>query len=124
MKIEPLFGVISSFLRCSMSNIDINIQEDSLMLLDTLLLYAPSLVAKDSDRLLTNFLTLVSTLKSDSKPGRTLTVNLGSKLTTVKWKIKVFHRLKGILQSIIDLNKNTKMCVMQAVISAFMALYF
>lgn len=104
VKIEPLFSIISSFLRCSMTNIDTNIQEDSLMLLDVLLRNVPSLVAKDSEKILSNFLTLISILRVDSKPGRTLTVNLGSKLTTVKWKIKVLHRLKGILQSIIDVD--------------------
>lgn len=85
-----------------MTNIDTNIQEDSLMLLDILLIHVPLLVAKDSEKLLTNFLTLISTLRADSKPGRTLTVNLGSKITTVKWKIKVLCRLKGMLQAIFD----------------------
>lgn len=76
-------------------------------MLDVLLQHVPSLIAKDSEKILSNFLTLISILRVDSKPGRTLTVNLGSKLTTVKWKIKVLHRLRRILQSIIDVETIT-----------------
>lgn len=49
--------------------------------------------------------TLISKMKSDSKPGRTLTVKLGSKYTSVKWRIKVLERLHDILRARLELNQ-------------------
>lgn len=85
-----------------MTHIDPAIQEDSLLLLDTLLQFVPSLVAVNSDKILENFFDLISKLRTDSKPGRTLTVNLGSKMTAVKWRIKVLSRLYHMLTAIVN----------------------
>lgn len=89
-----------------MTHIDISIQEDSLLLLDTLITFTPSLVAAHSNKIFENFFDLISKLRTDSKPGRTLTVNLNSKITTVKWRIKVLNRLHAMLAAII--NEKTK----------------
>lgn len=84
-----------------MTHIDANIQEDSLLLLDNLLATVPYLVATNSSKILPNFFDLISKLRTDSKPGRTLTVNLGNKITGIKWRIKVLNRLYGILDAVI-----------------------
>lgn len=103
--ILPFFNTISSYLRCAMTHIHIQIQEDSLFMLDCLLLHMPSLVAANSDSIFSSFLDMISKLRVESKPERTLTMNLGSKLTSVKWRSKVLDRLLGILKTIVD-NRN------------------
>lgn len=103
--IAPFFNTISSYLRCAMTHIHIQIQEDSLYMLDCLLLHMPLLVAANSDSIFSNFLDMISKLRIESKPERTLTVNLGSKITSVKWRSKVLHRLLGILKAIVHERK-------------------
>lgn len=107
--IAPFFNVITSYLRCAMTHINIQIQEDSLFLLDCLLTYTPSLVASNSDNIFSCFLDMISKLRSESKPERTLTTNLGRKLTSVKWRSRVLDRLLGILRAIVDNRKTTYM---------------
>lgn len=99
--IAPFVNVITSYLRCAMTHINIHIQEDSLALLDCLLLYAPTLVATNSDTIFTCFLDMISKLRTESNPQRTLTVHLGRKQTNVKWRSKVLDRLLGILKAIV-----------------------
>lgn len=103
--IAPFFNVITSYLRCAMTHINIQIQEDSLLLLDCLLLYTPTLVAANSDGIFSCFLDMISKLRTESKPERTLTTNLGRKLTNVKWRSKVLDRLLGILKAIVENRK-------------------
>lgn len=105
--IAPFFNVITSYLRCAMTHINIQIQEDSLFLLDCLLTYTPSLVASNSDNIFSCFLDMISKLRSESKPERTLTTNLGRKLTSVKWRSRVLDRLLGILRAIVNNRKTT-----------------
>lgn len=100
--IAPFFNVVTSYLRCAMTHINMQIQEDSLHLLDCLLMYTPALVAANSDSLFQCFLDMISKLRTESKNERTLTTNLGSKLTSVKWRSKAFDRLLGILRAIVD----------------------
>ncbi|KAJ8921183.1 hypothetical protein NQ315_013655 [Exocentrus adspersus] len=45
--------------------------------------------------------TILQILKSDSSVDRTLTLNLGSKVTTVTWRLKVLTRLHAVLETII-----------------------
>ncbi|XP_055688431.1 testis-expressed protein 10 homolog [Lutzomyia longipalpis] len=98
--VEPFFDMLSSYLRCAMTHLQNPIQEDSLLLLDVLLHSVPHLVAKDSDRIFGNFLDMVSKLRSESQPGRTLSLNLGKKITAVKWRIRVLERLQRLLQAL------------------------
>lgn len=104
--IAPFFNVITSYLRCAMTHINIQIQEDSLSLLDCLLLYAPTLVAANSDTIFMCFLDMISKLRNESSPQRTLTVHLGRKQTNVKWRTKVLDRLLGILRAIVENRKH------------------
>lgn len=97
---EPFFDMLSSYLRCAMTHLQNSIQEDSLLLLDVLLQHIPNLVARESDRIIGNFLDMVSKLRSESKPGRTLSLNLGKKITAVKWRIRVLERLLKLLQAV------------------------
>lgn len=106
--ILPFFNVITSYLRCAMTHINKQIQEDSLFMLDCLLLYTPELVAAHSDSIFTCFLDMISKLRLESKPERTLTINLGSKMTSVNWRSKVLDRLLSILKAIVDKRKNVQ----------------
>lgn len=105
--IAPFFGSIVSYLRCAMTHINRRIQEDSLSMLDCLLMYTPALVAANSDTIFTAFLDMISKLRGDSKPDRTLTVNLGSQLTSVKWRSKALERLLGILNAIVSTKRRS-----------------
>lgn len=91
-----------------MTHIDVNIQQDSLLLLDNLLVTLPDLIAENSTKLLPDFFDLITKESSDSKTGRTVSINLGNKITDVKWRIKVLDRLQGIMDAIIKqkINKN------------------
>lgn len=106
--ILPFFNVITSYLRCAMTHINKQIQEDSLYMLDCLLLYTPELVAANSDSIFSSFLDMISKLRLESKPERTLTINLGSKLTSVNWRSKVLDRLLSILKAIVDKRRHVQ----------------
>ncbi|KAL1502833.1 hypothetical protein ABEB36_007919 [Hypothenemus hampei] len=103
--LNPFFNYFSTNLRCSMTNIDWNIQEDSLQFLDCFINHQSKLIVKNSEKLLPDFLSLISKMRNDSEIGRTLTLNLGSKMTSVSWKIKVLSRLHDILNIILHVNK-------------------
>lgn len=103
-RIDPFFDIMCTYLRSAMTHIDGRIQEDSLLFLDTLLLCTPTKVAQDFYKIIPNFLDMISKLRVDSKPGRTLTVNLGSQITSVKWRVKVLHRLKEYLYEFVKYN--------------------
>lgn len=103
-RLDPFFDIMCTYLRSAMTHIDARIQEDSLYFLDILLLCTPKKVAKDFYKIIPNFLDMISKLRVDSKPGRTLTVNLGSQITSVKWRVKVLHRLKDYLSQYVKYN--------------------
>ncbi|KAJ8716555.1 hypothetical protein PYW07_003182 [Mythimna separata] len=103
-RIDPFFDIMCTYLRSAMTHIDARIQEDSLLFLDTLLACTPAKVAEDFHKIIPNFLDMISKLRVDSKPGRTLTVNLGSQITSVKWRVKVLHRLKDYLNEFVKYN--------------------
>nr|CAD7396565.1 unnamed protein product [Timema cristinae] len=100
-KVTPFFSALQWNLNCAMTHINPKIQEDSLLLFDILLEASPSLVASRASHILPNFLNMISKLRSESQLDRTLTVNLQSKLTTVKWRIQVLTRLRYFLGAIV-----------------------
>ncbi|CAG9770160.1 unnamed protein product [Ceutorhynchus assimilis] len=100
-KLTPFIDIFSTNLRCAMTNIDKNIQEDSLSFLDCFINKDCGLISKSSEKLLPDFLSLISKLRNDSQLGRTLTLNLGSKMTSVTWRIKVLSRLHAVLSVIL-----------------------
>lgn len=107
-KIEPFFDIMSTYLRSAMTHIDNRIQEDSLLFLDILLLCTPEKMGKDFYKIIPNFLDMISKLRVDSKPGRTLIVNLDSQITSVKWRVKVLHRLQDFLHKFVEYNNIDK----------------
>ncbi|KAG4067129.1 hypothetical protein HA402_000120 [Bradysia odoriphaga] len=107
----PFFETLSSYLRCAMTHINVNIQEDSLFLLDNLLLYAPDLVAANSNKIFMGFLDMISKLSIESRSERTLSINLSSKITSVKWRSKVLDRLVGMLKVMVGAKRSGKKLV-------------
>lgn len=91
-KAAPFFNVLSSYVRCATTHIDVAIQEDSLLLVDVLLKRAPSLVAKESDRLLPNFFNLLQKFRAHGKVG------FGQKSANMNWKLKILQRVNDILE--------------------------
>ncbi|XP_019531719.2 testis-expressed protein 10 homolog [Aedes albopictus] len=101
----PFFDVLLSFLRCAMTHIQPRIQEDSLLLLDTFLQHLPQLVLLNRDKIFPQFLDMISKLRSESKPERTLTLSLNKQSTSTKWRTRVLMRLIGMLRILIDSKK-------------------
>lgn len=104
-KLDPFYNYFLVNLRCAMTNINKNVQEDSLMFLDSFLLHNSKMISKSPEKLLPDFFTLISKLRSESNLDRTLTVNLGSKMTSVMWRIKVLSRLHAVLEKILGIDK-------------------
>lgn len=69
--IEPFFNILCSYLRCAMTHITQSIQEDSLLLLDVLMIYVPKLVAANREKILPSYMDMISKLRSEGKPERT-----------------------------------------------------
>ncbi|XP_012255740.2 testis-expressed protein 10 homolog [Athalia rosae] len=107
-ELEPFFDILISYLSCAMTHIDPNIKEDSLSFLDVLAENCGALLARNSPKVLPNFLDMISKLQTDSKLERTLTISLSSKQTSIKWRINVLSRLGTILTSIVNVKRHQK----------------
>ncbi|KAH8235515.1 hypothetical protein KR032_001807 [Drosophila birchii] len=104
--VAPFFHVISTYLRCAMTHVLPAIQEDSLLMLDVLLVRVPPelLAERNASVIIGNFIDMISRSRHDNeRSNRTLTLNLGQgKQTTVKWRIKVLIRLQQILGTLVQ----------------------
>lgn len=97
--LRPFFPILVTFLKCAMTHIKPSIQEDSLRMLDILLKHAPQLVASEKDNILPPYLDMISKLRVE-KPERTLSLELGNKITSMKWRQSVLERLITFLKCI------------------------
>ncbi|XP_046488568.1 testis-expressed protein 10 homolog [Neodiprion pinetum] len=107
-QLEPFFDILISYLSCAMTHIDPNIKEDSLLFLDVLAENCGVLLARSSQKVLPNFLDMISKLRTESRLERQLTTTLNSKQTSIRWRINVLSRLGNILTSMISVNKCQK----------------
>ncbi|KAK9507654.1 hypothetical protein O3M35_007463 [Rhynocoris fuscipes] len=98
-QLEPFFSSVSSYLICGLTHIDCAIREDSLYFLDNLLNYVPQVCAKAASKLLPVCLDLVS---HSNSVNRTLSLNLDSSSTSLKWRIKVLSRVRLLLSTLIQ----------------------
>lgn len=105
-RVMPFFNVLLSYVNCGMTHIHVSIQDDSLAMLDTLLEATPLLISANADTVLCNFLDMISSLKPGSSSERTLTMNLNSRFTSVAWRMKVLHQLKGLLSALVEYKKH------------------
>ncbi|XP_050328480.1 testis-expressed protein 10 [Bactrocera neohumeralis] len=102
-EVVPFFHIISSYLRCAMTHIQPAIQEDSLLMLDVLMEHVPQLVVTHSVKIIRNFLEMISRARKEGDhTSRTLTVRLGEKQTTIKWRTKVLERLRQMLATLVE----------------------
>lgn len=104
-QITPYCNILISYLSCAMTHIDSCIKEDSLLFLDVLLENCGSVLAKDSHKILPNFLSMICRLHSEIKPGKQLTTTLNSKNTNIRWKIKVMKRIANVFTCIVNYEK-------------------
>lgn len=102
--LAPLFPSLSSYLICGITHIDNAIREDSLLLLDSLLKWTPSLCISSASKLLPICLDLISNSTANS---RTLSVNLESKFTSGRWRGNVLARISTLLTVLLDSYKET-----------------
>lgn len=87
-----------------MTNIDVSVQEDSLLFLDVVVKYAASLLADNCDKILPIFLSLLSKFHSGQKK---LTIHMSQKWTSINWTVKVLVRLNKVLEVVVA-NHRTK----------------
>ncbi|XP_076627278.1 testis-expressed protein 10 homolog [Colletes latitarsis] len=105
-QLSPYCEVLISYLRCAMTHIDPRIKEDALLFLDVLVQNCNNIMARNSNKVLPNFLDMISRLHTEMKPGRQLITSLNSKTTNVKWRIKVLERLASMFNSIVSYYKS------------------
>lgn len=103
--LRPFFPILVTFLKCAMTHIKPAIQEDSLLMLDILLQHAPQLVASERDNILSPYLDMVSKMRVGDKPERTLSMELGNKITGIRWRKSVLERLIVFLKCISNQEK-------------------
>ncbi|XP_037933530.1 testis-expressed protein 10 [Teleopsis dalmanni] len=96
---EPFFHIMSSYLCCGMSHIQPNIREDSLIMLDVILEHVPKLVIVNLEKIMQNFLEMISIVCRDDGPERTLSTHMGQKQNTIKWRYNVLQRLLKMLKT-------------------------
>ncbi|XP_042329203.1 testis-expressed protein 10 [Sceloporus undulatus] len=106
--ILPFFPLVSAHLSCAMTHISEGIQEDSLKVLDILLVEYPSLLMDRSNVLLNNFVELIShqqlskQLKNREKICWMLSVNPNRRVTSQQWRLNVLVRLRKFLQVMVE----------------------
>lgn len=105
-QLNPYCDILISYLRCAMTHIDPRIKEDALLFLDVLVQNCSNVLARNSQRVLPNFLDMISKLHTEMKPGRQLITTLNTKNTNVKWRIKVLERLATMFSSIVSFYKS------------------
>lgn len=106
--LRPFFPILVTFLKCAMTHIKPAIQEDSLLMLDILLKHAPQLVFSEKDSILPSYLDMVSKLRGEDKPERTLSLQLGNKITSMRWRKNVLERLIIFLKCISIQDRDTE----------------
>ncbi|KYN11579.1 Testis-expressed sequence 10 protein like protein [Trachymyrmex cornetzi] len=104
-QLAPLREIIISYLSCAMTHIDPRVKEDSLLFLDVLVQNCNNALAKDSHKILPNFLGMICRLHNEGSPVAQLMTTLHSKSTNVKWRIKVLERLANLFTSIVNYRK-------------------
>lgn len=76
-------------------------------MLDILLNHAPQLVASQKETILTPYLDMVSKKRNENNPiERSLSLQMGNKITSMKWRSSVLQRLIQFLKCINSQNKN------------------
>ncbi|XP_036144393.1 testis-expressed protein 10 homolog isoform X2 [Monomorium pharaonis] len=104
-QLTPLSEIVTSYLNCAMTHIDPRVKEDSLLFLDVLVKNCGSVVARDSHKILPNFLSMICRLHNEVGPGVRLTMSLNAKSTDVKWRIKVLERLANVFILVVNYRK-------------------
>lgn len=107
-QLKPFSGVLISYLKCAMTHINNNIMEDSLLFLDILIQHCDCILVINSSKLFLYFLDMISKLRNQAQPGRQLTINLKSKNTSMKWRLKVLNSLQQFMMAIVRIKKNFK----------------
>ncbi|XP_076242347.1 testis-expressed protein 10 homolog [Calliopsis andreniformis] len=105
-QLNPYCDVLISYLKCAMTHIDPRIKEDALLFLDVLVQNCSNILARNSHKVLPNFLDMISKLHTEMKPGRQLVTTLNTKNTNVKWRIKVLERLATMFSAIVNFYKS------------------
>lgn len=106
--LRPFLPILVIYLKSALTHIKPAIQEDSLYMLDILLHHAPQLVASQKDAILTPYLDMISKKKNENNPTeRSLTLQMGNKITSMKWRTSVLQRLIQFLKCVNNQNKDT-----------------
>lgn len=98
--LRPFASILVTYLKCAITHIKSNVQEDSLLLLDILMKYVPDIISNEKDSILMPYLDMISKMKNEKNPERSLTLLMGGKIRSMKWRISVLNRLYTFLRCI------------------------
>nr|XP_022910793.1 testis-expressed protein 10 homolog [Onthophagus taurus] len=103
--IEPHINRIVSYLCCMMTHLNENVQEDSLRLFDVLIQSIPGLLATRCDKIIQNFVLLISKIKINANDKSMLQTTIKNKRTSVEWRLMVLTRFNEFLGVILTRKK-------------------
>ncbi|CAK8681841.1 unnamed protein product [Clavelina lepadiformis] len=99
VRVSPFFSLILSYLYCAMSHLSIEVQKDSLKILDLCLENYLSLVQSEGGtKLLEYFIELISTNETGNKSrGRMITMKFSKHESALKWRTQILACLLRLL---------------------------
>ena len=103
-QLVPFFKMVCAHLCCAMTHINTDIQLDSLSLFDLLLEYFPKLIISEASQVMTNFIEQISRQKGEGQ--RSLSTNLGQKMTSMKWRTSVLGRIEKFLIAFLNYHRD------------------
>ncbi|KAF5284922.1 hypothetical protein FQA39_LY16877 [Lamprigera yunnana] len=103
-KLTPFFEVLVLHTKHAMTDLDVGVQEDSLLLIDAYVRHVPKLIANWHMPLFFNLVQLISKMRGQSST-RILNTELGYSTTTTNWRIKVLHQFQALLKIVVKEQK-------------------
>jgi len=104
LALAPLHSLLSAHLGCALTHIDPRIQQDGLVLLDSMLEQAPGFIRDNYLLVLPNCLDQISAKKKpgESGSGPHLAANMSEGMTALKWRLSVLTRVDRIFDIVLE----------------------
>lgn len=107
-KLEPLFPVLMAHVSCSLTHIDPAIQQDGLILIDSLVNTVPAFVALNYARILPDCVEQISARRKDTDKTKGVTNEVSETVSVLKWRMDVLQRVDKILDALLTHNRSAE----------------
>jgi len=104
-KLEPLFPVLMAHVSCSLTHIDPSIQQDGLILIDSLVNTVPAFVALNYARILPDCVEQISARRKDTDKTKGVTNEVSETVSVLQWRMDVLQRVDKILDALLTHNR-------------------